>query len=338
MAEVTTQNIDPSTFIESESKLYLDELKKAIGGLKGFDLSKIMGPDFVAGTDLLSKKAQDLAVSGVGSYQPYLEGAGRLAGLAETTLGGVPADLAAARSSLGTAAQDFAAARGMIGPEAYKQFMSPYQQDVIDTTLQEYDFQAAKGAQGVPAAAIAAGAFGGGREGVQRAEYQSSSDRNRAGIQAQLLQQGFGQANQLAQQAQAQRMGVGAAQAGLAGQQLGVGQSQMGLGQLYQGLGNQQIGFGQAGQGLLGRDISTLSTLGGANQAQNQAQLTAAQNLASAQYYQPLNIAQQYGSGIMGLISGYPGRTITDTTPTPSPLQTGLSAGATLAGLYKAFS
>jgi hypothetical protein len=78
--------------------------------------------------------------------------------------------------------------------------MSPYQQEVIGTTLQEYDIQAQKGAQGVPAAAIAAGAFGGGREGVQRAEYQSASDRNRAALQAQLLQQGFGQAQGLAQQ------------------------------------------------------------------------------------------------------------------------------------------
>ena len=337
MAETTTTNVNPSTFIEAESKLYLDQLKNAIGGLKGADLSTILGPQFIADTDLLSKKAQDLAVSGVGSYLPYLQEAGKLAGLAETTLGGVPADIAAARSSLGTAAEDFAAARGMIGPEAYKQFMSPYQQDVIDTTLQEYDFQAAKGAQGVPAAAIAAGAFGGGREGVQRAEYQSSSDRNRAGIQAQLLQQGFGQANQLAQQAQAQRMGVGAAQAGLAGQQLGVGQSQMGLGQLYQGLGNQQIGFGQAGQGFLGKDISALTTLGGMNQAQNQAQLSAQQQLLSQQLYQPLTTAQQYGSGIMGSISGYPGQTVTQTQPSPTGLQTALGAGATLAGLYKAF-
>jgi hypothetical protein len=83
------------------------------------------------------------------------------------------------------------AAAASAGPNAYKQFMSPYQQDVIGTTLQEYDIQAQKGAQGVPAAAIAAGAFGGGREGVQRAEYQSASDRNRAALQANLLQQGL---------------------------------------------------------------------------------------------------------------------------------------------------
>jgi hypothetical protein len=86
--------------------------------------------------------------------------------------------------------------------------MSPYQQDVIGTTLSEYDIQAQKGAQGVPAAAIAAGAFGGGREGVQRAEYGAASDRNRAALQAGLLQQGFGQAQQLAAQQYQQQMGL----------------------------------------------------------------------------------------------------------------------------------
>jgi hypothetical protein len=78
--------------------------------------------------------------------------------------------------------------------------MSPYQQDVIGTTLQEYDIQAQKGLPALAAQAIGAGAFGGGREGIQRAEYQATSDRNRAALQAQLLQQGFGQAQQLAAQ------------------------------------------------------------------------------------------------------------------------------------------
>ena len=86
---------------------------------------------------------------------------------------------------------------------------------------------------------------------------------------------------------------------------------------------------------LAGAEISGLTTLGGLSQAQTQAGLDAQQQLAYSQLYQPLNIAQQYGSGIMGLISGYPGRSITETTPSPSMLQTGISAGATLAGLYK---
>ena len=78
--------------------------------------------------------------------------------------------------------------------------MSPYQQDVIDTTLREFDVQAAKGIPSIAAQAVGRGVLGGGREGVIRSEYQTTSDRNRAALQAQLLQQGFGQAQQAAQQ------------------------------------------------------------------------------------------------------------------------------------------
>jgi hypothetical protein len=159
---------------------------------------------------------------------------------------------------------------------------------------------------GLPALAqqaIASGAFGGGREGVQRAEYLSSADRNRAALQAQLLQQGFGQAQGLAQQA----------------------------------LTN-QLNLAQAAPAFASQQIAGLSTLGGLQQAQEQAGLAAQQQLAQAQVQQPIQAAQTLGSGIMGLISGYPGQIQQTVQPTPSPLQTAVSTGATLAGLYKGFS
>jgi hypothetical protein len=71
MAEVTTSSVQPATFIEAESKLYLDQLKNAIGGLKGLDLSKIMGPQFVAGMDPLTQQAIGMA-GGLGSYATLL--------------------------------------------------------------------------------------------------------------------------------------------------------------------------------------------------------------------------------------------------------------------------
>ena len=268
MAETITQITQPPEFIEAESKLYLDQLRNAIGGLKGADLSQIMGPQFIAGQDPLQLQAQQAALAGIGGYQPYLQSAAASA-----------------------------------GPTGYQQFMSPYQQEVIGTTLAEYDIQAQKGAQGIPAAAIAAGAFGGGREGVQRAEYQSASDRNRAALRAQLLQQGFCQAQQLASQAF-----------------------------------GQQMNLAQAAPQLAGQQIAGLTTLGGLTQAQNQAVLSAQQQLGQAQLQQPLSNAQQYGSGIMGLISGYPGGTQQTIQPTPGALQTILGAGSTLAGIYKAFN
>ena len=95
------------------------------------------------------------------------------------------------------------------------------------------------------------GNLGGGREGVARAEYQSSSDRNRALLQAQMLQGGFGQAQQAAGQAYGQQMGLGQAHRNALGQQqLGVGQYQQGLAGLVPQLyGQDTAAYGAAGAG-----------------------------------------------------------------------------------------
>ena len=267
MAEVSTVKQLPAPFIEAAGKTFLEQLQTAIGGLKGADLSKVMGPQFVAPTSGITQEAQALR-GGLGSFAPFLQTA------AATT-----------------------------GPTAYQQFMSPYQKDVIDATLKEFDVQAAKGIPSIAASAVSRGVLGGGREGVVRSEYQQSSDRNRAALQSQLLQSGFGQAQQLAQQNFLN-----------------------------------QLNLAQQAPALAGQQISALSALGTQQQAQQQAQLTAQQQLLQQQMNQPLNLAQQYGQGVMGLISGYPAQFQTQTTPTPSPLQTALGAGATLAGVYRAFS
>ena len=284
-SETITQIQQPPEFIEAAAKPFIKQLQKVTGELKDADLSKVYGPQFTAGLGALTQQAIG-KVGGLGAYEPYLQQAGTQA--------------AQAAAQAGQAAQ-------FMGPTAYQQYMSPYQQDVIDTTLREYDVQAQKGLPGLAAQAISAGAFGGGREGVQRAEYQSTSDRNRAGLQAQLLQQGYGQAQQAAAQAFQQQ------------QQLAAG----------------QMGLASAVPQLLGQQIASYTTLGAQQQAQRQAELQAQQNLAYQQAYQPMQLAQQYGQGVMGLISGYPAQTTTQVTPSPSPLQSTLSAGATLAGIYK---
>ena len=294
MAEVSTVVNQPPEFIEAAAKPYISQLQKDVGGLRTADLSKIYGPQFTAGLGALTQQAIG-KVGGLGAYGPYLQTAGTQA--------------AQAAAQAGQAAQ-------FMGPTAYQQYMSPYQQDVIDTTLQEFDVQAQKGLPQLAAQAINAGAYGGGREGVQRAEYQAASDRNRAALQAQLQQQGFGQASQLAAQ------GFGQQQA-LANQQ--------------QALANQQMQLAQQAPALAGQQISALTTLGGLQQSQTQAELAAKQQLAQQQLMQPLQATQALGSGITGLIAGYPGGTQTQTQPSPTPLQTALGAGATLAGIYRAF-
>ena len=264
MAEVQSVRQLPPEFIEAASKTYIDDLQKAVGDFKTQDLSQIMGRQFIAGPGALTTQAEGLA-PGLGGFQPFLQQAEQLR-----------------------------------GPTAFQAYMSPFQQDVIDTTLAEFDRQTQAGLPSLAAQAVGAGAFGGGREGVQRAEFLSNQARNRAALQAQLLGQGFTQAQNLAAQDF-----------------------------------TRNIQLAQQTPALLGQQIGALTTLGGAQQARAQQQLAADQQLAQRQAFQPLEAAQTLGSGIVPLISGYPGAQKTVTTPSPSALQTGLSTGATLAGIYR---
>ena len=92
----------------------------------------------------------------------------------------------AAQTQLQKDASAAAAGLGsLVGPQAYQQFMSPYQQEVIDTTLSEFDRQQAIQQTGLRDAAIQSGAFGGARQGIQAAEAARGSEMNRAGLQAQ---------------------------------------------------------------------------------------------------------------------------------------------------------
>ena len=276
---ISETRVRPPEFIEAAGKTYLDDLQKAVGQFKAADLSTAFGPQFVAGQDPLQKSAEALALTGIGGYQPFLQGA--------------------------EAAQQQAA--GLTGPTAYQQFTSPYQQDIIDTTLAEFDRQTQAGIPALAQQAISRGAFGGARQGVQEAEFLSNQARNRAALEAQLRQQGFTQAQNLAQTAFGQQRQLSA----------------------------DQLALGGAQQGFLGQDVGALSTLGGLNQAQAQAVKSAEQQLAQQQLNQPLTAAQQYGSGVTSLIAGYPGQTRQTQMPTPSAVQTGLSAGSTLAGIYR---
>ena len=134
----------------------------------------------------------------------------------------------AAESQLQQDARTAAGGLGsLVGPQAFEQFMSPYQQEVIDTTLAEFDRQAAINRTGMRDRAIQAGAFGGGREGVMAAEFDARNQMQRAGLQAQLLQQGFQQAQAAAAADLAARQGLGTYQTQLG--QAGQAQTQAGL-------------------------------------------------------------------------------------------------------------
>ena len=116
----------------------------------------------------------------------------------------------AAESQLQKDARTAAGGLGSLtGPQAYEQFMSPYQQEVIDTTLAEFDRNQAIQNTGMRDAAIQSGAFGGARQGVMAAESARGAATGRANLQAQLLAQGFQQAQAAAAQDLAARQGLG---------------------------------------------------------------------------------------------------------------------------------
>ena len=271
------------------------------------DTSKFTGQQFVAGEDPLQTSAINLAQQGVGSYAPYLQSA--QAGLTQAVT-----DVGAARTAAGGLG-------ALTGPTAYQPFMSPYQQDVIDTSLTEFDRQAQMRQQqmqdqtlGVP------GAFGGGREGVQQAEHQAGSDRNRAMLQAGLLQQGFGQAQMGAQQAFQNQQAMQQAQ-------LGLGTAQMGLGREQMNLSN----FERAG---LGQDVATRGQLGSMRQAQEQARLTAQQQAHQTAAYEPYGRLSQYGQGITGLTGGVAAAQYQQPQQA-SPMSQALSTALGVGGLYQ---
>jgi len=253
---------------------YVEDLQKDLGtqltALTAAPLDTSKFAPTVAGQDQAQKDAYTMATTqgqGIGAFQPYITQAGAYS-----------------------------------GPQGYSSFMSPYQQDVIDATLAEYDTQAAAGLTGIGQQAAMSGNLGGGREGVMRAQYQNKSDMNRALLQSGLLQQGFTQANQLANQA----------------------------------FGQQQSLASQV-PGLYGQDIGTLGSAGATQQAQQQAQLDAtreANRLAAYEPYERLGFQQ---TGIASIASGAPGQYQSMVQPNPTPLQNALGIAGVAGGLMTGY-
>ena len=252
----------------------------------------------VAGQDALQTQAQNLATQGVGSFAPFLQQAQTAGTAAGTALGGV---------GLGATAFQ----------QGVQDFMSPYQSQVIDATLSEFDRNTQIQQQQIRDQQAALGALGSGRAGVQLAEFGTGAARERALLQAGLLQQGFGQAAGARQQDIANRGALAAQQ---------------------QGLGAFQSGLGMQQQAATGTDISRLGQLGALNQAQTQAGLDAQREATRQAAFLPQEQLDRYAAQVTGIMGGYPGQTVSTNVPNPTPLQTALGVGTTLAGIYGAVS
>ena len=303
---ITQSSILPQQFKQDLQQDYGQQL----AGLTSIPLDTSQFAPTVAAQDPLQTQAASLAGSGVGAYQPYLSQAATQGTQAIGTMAGVSPYISAAAGLTGTGAGT--------GAGSIASYMSPYQSQVIDASLAEFDKQAAMRQQNISDQAVALGGYGGGREGVMQSEYQSTSDRNRALLQAQMLQQGYGIGQQARQQDYTNQLTLGGAQAGLA-------QGQMGLGQYQQGLASLT-------PQLAGGDISTLSGIGGVQQQQSQNVLDAqaqANQMAAMEPYQRMGV---YGQGVSQL-GQLPGQVSTTQTADPTALQTALGWTSVLGGI-----
>jgi len=264
MAITETRNL-PAPFIQSLGEYY----GKQLPALTKDPMDVSQWAPQVAAQDPLQTQAATLAGTtgkGIGAFEQYL-----------------------------TAAEPYA------GPDAYKQFMSPYQQQVIDATMTSFDKQAAMQRRGISDRALQAGAFGGARMGVAESEYDAASDMNRALMESQLLQQGYGQ--------------------GMAGAQTAYGQ---------------QMNLASQVPGMYQQDIATLGQVGAAQQAQAQAVGDVGREGKRMAAYEPYERLGFLGQGLTGIMGGYGNQYQFQSQPNPTPLQTALGTGATLAGIYGA--
>ena len=269
MAQPTRQSFETAEQFKKRQDLFGAQQRAALGFEQRQQALAGLAPQ-VAGLSAREQEARRIADAGIGSFQPFL-----------------------------TSAQQLTGAGAGTGTGSVQEFMSPYQQQVIDTTLQEFDRQAQAQEQRIRDQAVAAGAFGGGREGVQLAEFQTGSDRNRAALEAQLRQQNFGQA--VARRDQAFR---------------------------------DQIGLASLVPQLTAGDVAAQGQLGAIDRTLSQAGLDATREATRQATFLPQEQLDRFASQVTGIMGGYPAQFQTTNIPNPSPLQQVLGIGSTLAGAY----
>jgi hypothetical protein len=247
-------------------------------------------PDYqIAGMDPLRSAAIGLGEQMTGSYKPFIEGSANQALAAQQAL----------TSGL-----------GFLQPESIKKFQDPFQDQVIDVAMRQLNRQADMRRAGSDASAIRSGAFGGSREGVQRAETERGLQQVKGDTLSKLLSSGFGQALKASQDAGRLSGGIGQAFGTLAGTTSDIGRLQQALGQA---------------------DVSQLSQLGAMRQAQQQAGLDAYRQNQMQSAQEPFTRLQLGQNLLQGMPSASIPSTFTQaTTPSANPFLQGIGAYTTL--------
>ena len=343
------------TFGEDGGLLTIGERLSGDAGLGGFQpfLNQAAADAKAAGA--AATAGQDAGIAGINEAQ-RLQGlmadsaiAGQGAGAQALANAQAQANLMSQAGILGQGAgdADLAAARGFTGPDAFQQFMSPYQQEVIDTTMADYKAELQR--QQAQLGLGAGSAFGGSRFGVAQGELGAQGAQGLARTLAGLRQQGFTQAQQLAAQAAQQRMAAGQqamqqagqnvgllgqglsgqqsqaqnlqqqaaqnlgllgqpAQTALAGSQAAQQQALQNVGLLGQ-TGQMQTGLASLQPQLAAQNIGQLGQLGSQQQQQAQARLDTTAQANKMIAFEPYDRMGFFGQQVAGIGGGYPGQT-----------------------------
>jgi hypothetical protein len=285
-------------YLQDTAKDYARQLTAATS--VPIDTTKFTGRQFVAGEDPLQTQAINLATQGIGSFQPFLQSAQAAITQAGQDVGGL---------------QQFMGSGAGTGAGSIADFTSPFQQQVIDESLRQFDESRKAGLQNISDMAIAQGAFGGGRQGALEGQFLADTVLDRAGLEAQLRAQGFADAAARRGTAFQQQQALAGARAGLAGQQFGLSNFQR--------------------QNLAG-DVANLGQLGAFRQGLEQSQLAADADAARTGAYEPFQRLSTYGTGITGLAGGVAGQQF-QTPAAANPFATALSTALGIGGLFGKF-
>jgi len=298
-------------YLESSAKDFARQLTASTSA--PIDTTKFTGRQFVAGEDPLQTQAINLATQGIGGFQPFLSTAQQAITQAGQDVGAVRQDLAGLGQFMGTGAGT--------GAGSIAAFTSPFQQQVIDESLRQFDRSRAGGLQQIADQASAFGAFGGGRQGALEGQFMADTALGRAGLEAQLRAQGFADAA-------ARRAGAFGQQQSLANQRAALANQQAGLAQNQFALSN----FQQAGRAA---DVANLGQLGAFRQGLDQSRLQADMDAARTAAFEPQQRLQQYGGGL-GQLAGFASPAPIPAS-TPSPFSTALSTALGIGGLFGKF-
>jgi len=292
-------------YLESSAKDFARQLTASTSA--PIDTTKFTGRQFVAGEDPLQTQAINLATQGIGGFQPFLTSAQQAITQAGQDVGGL---------------QQFMGTGAGTGAGSIAAFTSPFQQQVIDESLRQFDESRQGGLQNISDMAVAQGAFGGGRQGALEGQFMADTALGRAGLEAQLRAQGFADAAARRGQAFGQQQALANQRAALAAQQAGLAGQQFGL-----------SNFQQAGRAA---DVANLGQLGAFRQGLSQSQLAADQQAAQAAAFEPFQRLDRFGSGITALSGGVGGQQF-QAPPAPSPFSTALGTALGIGGLFGKF-